>query len=93
MQSTRQGQLRADGAGRPSCGSRQGTARPQAQRPIPVQPRAAAKGHVFCFTAVLGLSPSPSWQANSPTLGELLKMKAAQGVLVLMLVWDDKSNK
>lgn len=38
------------------------------------------------------LTRVPQSKADSPSLGELLKLKAAQGVLVLMLVWDDKSN-
>lgn len=39
------------------------------------------------------LTRRPNSKADSPTLGQLLKEKAEKGVLVLMLVWDDKSNK
>jgi hypothetical protein len=38
------------------------------------------------------LQRKPFAAQNSPSLGELLKTKAAQGVKVLLLVWDDASN-
>jgi phospholipase D1/2 len=38
------------------------------------------------------LTRRPDRDETSPTLGELLAAKAAQGVNVLMLVWDDTTN-
>eukprot|EP00899_Mesostigma_viride_P010797 jgi/Mesvir1/19719/Mv24057-RA.1 len=70
-------------------GNVQQQAYPHASRGMLPQPQGVPG---FVPGASQPVEPAPEWLMPHLTLGELLKLKASQGVRVLIMVWDDISS-